>query len=165
MDGEERERKMLEDQIARARAAVGADDDQPEKGLQKVEGEKITLSFSKAEPGESSGAASADDKPKISFGAIGTSLGAAPAAATAPANPLKIGNPLKRAAPTNVFKTAKSAKTEPKEESGKPKAFMSEAERLMKEDLARKAARGGGGGGGGGGYTGAGPRRGGPVRR
>ncbi|WOO80748.1 KIN17-like protein [Vanrija pseudolonga] len=165
MDGEERERKMLEDQIARARAAVGADDNQPEQGLQKVEGEKITLSFSKAEPGESSGAAStsAGDKPKISFGTIGTSLGAAPAAGAAPANPLKIGNPLKRAAPTNVFKTAKSAKTEPKEESSKPKAFMSEAERLMKEDLARKAARGGGGGGGG--YTGAGPRRGGPVRR
>jgi len=164
MDGEERERKMLEDQIARARAAAGADEEE-EKGLQRAEGEKVSLSLkpvadvtSASGSGSGSGSGSAtpaaststSGMPKISFGAIGTSLGTA---STPAANPLKI-NPLKRPAPTNVFKSAKAAKTSDAEPPApKPKAFMSEAERLMKEDQARKAARAKMG------YQGAGPRR------
>lgn len=161
MDGEERERKMLEDQIARARAAAGADDT-PAQGLQKAEGEKVTLSlFPKPAATEVSASADAsgtskpadDKKPStgLSFGSIGGFGAAKPA----------VANPLKRPAPVNVFKTAKAAKVEdkPRQAGG----FVSEAERLMKEDLARKAARSGGGGGGRGGgpggYQGAGPRR------
>lgn len=153
MDGEERERKMIEDQIARARAAVGADE--TPKALERLEGEKVKLSLSLSlapktseEPKSEGEGTPAPPQPdaapvnKISFGAIGSTGKTA------------IANPLKRPAPVNVFKSAKSAKTE---EAPKAKAFVSEAERLMKEDQARKASRGGG-------YQGAGPRRG-DVRR
>lgn len=148
MDGEDRERKMIEDQIARARAAAGAEEVQ-EKGLEKTEGVKISLSLfpkpaeagpsqpSETKDGEGSTslapAAAAASKPALSFGGFGKT---------------PVANPLKRPAAGNVFKSAKVAKTD----SEKPKAFVSEAERLMKEDLARKSSRGG--------YSGAGPRRG-----
>lgn len=146
MDGEERERKMLEDQIARARAAATEDEEGP-KGLERAEGEKIKLSlFPKAEaagPATSSPASTPAAPAKISIGATGFGSFGQP-----------VVNPLKRAAPTNVFKAAKAAKAAKTEEVAKPKAFMSEAERLMKEDQARKAR------GSAGGYRGAGPRRG-----
>lgn len=140
MDGEERERKMLEDQIARARALAEeeAAKDQP-VGLQKAEGEKVKLSLAPTPV-----SAAAEGKPmSISFGATGTSLGGG--APTPTVNPLKTNplkaNPLKRPAPVNVFKATKAAKTDPEQDRPKEKAFMSEAERLMKEDQARKAAR------------------------
>lgn len=173
MDGEERERAELDAQIARARAAEG--EKTPEGvGLQKKEGEKITLSFgpsaatSTLDPAPASTGPSADTlapsiltsdaKPGITFGTIGSKP--APTSITV--------NPLKRPAPVNVFKAAKAAKTDSASDAastngGGGKKFMSEAERLMKEDLARKTMRAGlgsgGGGGGGGGYQGAGPRR------
>lgn len=173
MDGEERERKMLEDQIARARAlAAEQESSYPAPGLQKAEGEKVKLSLGPislsapgsgaSTPGASTPAAASGDekdaKPmSISFGS-GVSLGsAAPAANPLKANPLKANplkaNPLKRPAPGNVFKSAKAPKVD--EPESKPKGFVSEAERLMREDQARKAARAGGGGRGGHG----GPRR------
>lgn len=158
MDGEERERKMLEDQIARARALAAENESaSPAPGLQKAEGEKVKLSFgpiSLGGPAPTSGTstpAAGDEKKdeaktSISFGS-GVSLGAAPAAA----NPLKMNplkaNPLKRPAPGNVFKSAKAAKMD--EGEARPKGFVSEAERLMREDQARKAARASGGGRGG----------------
>lgn len=178
MDGEERERAMLEEQIARAKAAQAeAEKDAPATGLQKADGEKITLSLAPVPPislsASGNGPATADNaeagpsKPTaqsapttISFGSIGR-----PAAAAA--KPISI-NPLKRPAPMNVFKAASKA---PKaERSGgdeaeggqgpSKKVYMSEAERLMKEDQARKAMRGGGSGPGGGqSYGGYGPRR------
>ncbi|WVF68318.1 hypothetical protein IAT40_003083 [Kwoniella sp. CBS 6097] len=206
MDGEERERKMLEEQIARARAqaeASGAGDQ--EAGLQKKEGEKITLNLfgsatasssddekkpvvegdeesplkdgvtdSSSTPvslsmtpainldsSNSGNGATTQPKPKTSFGSFSTSV-SKPVAAPAV-------NLLKRPAPMNVFKTAKTPKTSNGGDSengaaaGGGKKFMSEAERLMKEDQARKAAggRSNGGGGGGGGYRGFGPSRGG----
>lgn len=160
MDGEDRERKMIEDQIARARAAAGANDVEV-KGLERKEGEKISLSlFPKAEEKkeevkeveEGKEAASSADasatstpsaapeekKPAMSFGSFGKA-------------PVAIANPLKRPAAGNVFKAAKAAKTDAESKPKESKAFVSEAERLMKEDQARKAARG---------YSGAGPRRG-----
>ena len=179
MDGEERERADLEAQIARAKAQAEAKEEEQAAGLQKKEGEKVTLSLMPAtpqasaatpagpasdqekkessEPTESktasttASAESASAKPVISFGAFGGN-GATPAPA-----PLSISNPLKRPAPVNVFKQAKTPKTDSDAAStvgGGKKGFVSEAERLMKEDLARKAARNGGGG-----YQGAGPRR------
>lgn len=55
MDGEERERKLLEDQISRAKAqADAAELDEESQGLQKKEGEKITLSFNFGGPSTSS---------------------------------------------------------------------------------------------------------------
>lgn len=169
MDGEERERAELDAQIARARAAEG-EKPAEEVGLQKREGEKITLSFgapvaatpstpasedvvTPAATAESTPGPASDAKPAITFGTIGTK----PTTAT----PITI-NPLKRPAPVNVFKAAKSAKTDTSSDAstqGGGKKFMSEAERLMKEDQARRGMRAGPGMGGGGGYQGAGPRR------
>ncbi|CAK9785282.1 hypothetical protein CC85DRAFT_285329 [Cutaneotrichosporon oleaginosum] len=150
MDGEDRERKMIEDQIARARA-IAEQEEVEKKGLERKEGEKISLSlFPKPEAAEEKKEEASSDssttpaptveKKPTSFG----SFGKMPAA-----NPLKPANPLKRPAAGNVFKAAKVAKTDDKDDA-KPKGFMSEAERLMKEDLARKTK----------GYAGAGPRRG-----
>ncbi|WWD20437.1 hypothetical protein CI109_104913 [Kwoniella shandongensis] len=182
MDGEERERRMLEDQIARAKAQLGDQEDQ-NVGLQKKEGEKITLNLfgtpsdaevekkpdlpaddsanlaTEAGPSNTSTApASAAAKPTFSFGSFSTPSSSAP-------KPLV--NPLKRPAPVNVFKTAsaKSAKTDREDSSSLHghggKQFVSEAERLMKEDLARKSRNNGGGGGQSQGYRGMGPSRGG----
>lgn len=160
MDGEERERAELEAQIARARALEG-EKPQEDGGLQKKEGEKITLSFGAPAPVPvSSDPASTQDgspntntiskedaKPAISFGSIGQPTPAATSISV---------NPLKRPAPVNVFKAAKSAKTDSDAASsiGGKKGYVSEAERLMKEDLARKSMKAGAGG-----YQGAGPRR------
>jgi len=167
MDGEERERAELDAQIARARAAEGEKKIE-DVGLQKKEGEKISLSFAAPAPtpvteGTSENAGTTADtstpssitsepKPAITFGTIGSK----------PAPTSIAVNPLKRPAPVNVFKAAKASKTDSASDAastnGGGKKFMSEAERLMKEDLARKTMRGGPGGGGGG-YQGAGPRR------
>jgi len=172
MDGEERERAELDAQIARAKALEG-DKKEEEVGLQKKDGERIKLSFGPPVSPPTDPAAAADtaasstsapdsapkpaDKPTISFGTIST-----------PTAPTSITiNPLKRPAPVNVFKQAKAAKTDSSSDAassvGGGKKAMSETERLMKEDLARKAMRGMGGGPGGpggpGGYQGAGPRR------
>jgi DNA/RNA-binding protein KIN17 len=176
MDGEERERRVLADQIARARAISG-----PEEvctGLVKTEGEKISLSlFPKPaplaqEPGSSQSSiplpSTSEDIKPTAF-----SLSQATSTDQSKAQPISIANPLKRPAPMNVFKTAKTPKTESGTDSGRGKVgYMSEAERLMKEDLARKgmggrglgSGGGNGGGGGGGGYSGMGPKRSGPVR-
>ncbi len=160
MDGEERERKLLEDQIERAKAAHGNDENQ-DVGLQKKEGEKVTLNlFDSAKPDDNikyepdipdgvkavpSKTHSPDPpKPSISFGTVST-----PSAQSA-----AIANPLKRLAPVNIFKQAKSAKTETDSDAGTArKGYVSEAERLMKEDQARKMR------GGLGGYGGFGPKR------
>lgn len=161
MDSEERERKMLEEQIARARAQQA---DQPDLtvGLQKKEGEKIKLNlFGASEPkaeenkeGENVSAPT-ETKTTIGFGKLSAPGAAKPVAISA--------NPLKRPAPVNVFKSSKAAKTESGgspvngDGNGAPK-YKSEAERLMMEDQARKASRGQGQGQG---YRGFGPSRGG----
>ncbi|KAK8849806.1 hypothetical protein IAR55_005142 [Kwoniella newhampshirensis] len=181
MDGEERERRVLEDQIARAKAQMG-DQDVQNVGLQKKEGEKITLNLfggpSTAEEdkkpdlstdgqeedqvkidgaaGPSSSATGQQAaKASFSFGSFSTS--------SSTAKPVATVNPLKRPAPVNVFKAAKAVKTDREgstaggsgSEAGKK--FMSEAERLMKEDQARKSR----GPGQSQGYRGMGPSRGG----
>ncbi|KAK4687877.1 DNA/RNA-binding protein KIN17, partial [Tremellales sp. Uapishka_1] len=141
MDGEERERRLLDDQIARAKANQA--EEAESTGLQKVEGEKITLNLFPAVPSdpisvkkeETDETVNGNPKPAISFGSMNTTP----------------SNPLKRPASTNIFKQAKSAKVEAE---APKRAFMSESERLMKEDQARKARSSQG-------YGGIGPRRGG----
>jgi len=161
MTGEERERRMLDDQIARAKAdAEAAEKEHIPAELQKRDGEKISLNLFGSAPtapttgqGDSSTPATAaaeasleagPSKPSFSFGSMSTST------------PTPIANPLKRPAPLNVFKSAKTPKTE--SESGAPmkQKQLSEVERLMKEDQARKMNRPAGRGG----YQGHGPRRG-----
>ena len=160
MTGEERERRMLDDQIARAKAdAEAAEKDHIPAELQKRDGEKISLSLFGPAPtaqptgqadsstpnnGAESASEAGPSKPSFSFGTMST------------ATPTPIANPLKRPAPLNVFKSAKTPKTE--SESGAPmkQKQLSEVERLMKEDQARKMNRPAGRGG----YQGHGPRRG-----
>ncbi|EIW71446.1 DNA/RNA-binding protein KIN17 [Tremella mesenterica] len=165
MDGEERERAVLEEQIARARAAL-PEEVTKDAGLQKAEGEKISLSLNlntnpnlspldrnvEAEAGPSTISlapteTSETSKSTISFGSISK-----PSVA-----PVTITNPLKRPAPVNVFKSSKMAKTEGEGREGEGQksrpGYVSEVERLMKEDQARKAR-------GPQGYQGFGPRRG-----
>jgi DNA/RNA-binding protein KIN17 len=152
MTGEERERRMLDDQIARAKAdAEAAEQNHIPAELQKRDGEKISLNLfgpstttseTTAAPGEASTEAG-PSKPSFSFGSFSNST------------PTPVANPLKRPAPVNIFKSAK-----PKTESDGPAPMkqkqLSEVERLMKEDQARKMNKPAGRGG----YQGLGPRRG-----
>ena len=152
MTGEERERRMLDDQIARAKAdAEAAEKNHITAELQKRDGEKISLNLfgpSTTAPTEPSGGETASEagpsKPSFSFGSMSTST----------STPTPVVNPLKRPAPVNVFKSAK-----PKTESDGPAPIkqkqLSEVERLMKEDQARKMMKSAGRGG----YQGHGPRR------
>jgi DNA/RNA-binding protein KIN17 len=161
MTGEERERRMLDDQIARAKAdAEAAEKEHIPAELQKRDGEKISLNLFGPAPiapttgqAESSttdtgaGEASTEagpSKPSFSFGAMSTST------------PAPIVNPLKRPAPLNVFKTAKTPKSEAGSSAPMKQKQLSEVERLMQEDQARKMNRPAGRGG----YQGHGPRRG-----
>lgn len=176
MDGEERERLMLAEQIERARANQANKQDDDSAGLQKKEGEKVTLNLfgghggttNEGEPGagkagpsrlnreiESSdvtveaGLAIAVEVPEPT----GISFSSAPS--SIPAQPASIAlNPLKRPAPVNIFKQSKAARTEPSDNGSSvpKKGYMSEAERLMKEDQQRKINRPQG-------YGGFGPKR------
>jgi DNA/RNA-binding protein KIN17 len=158
MTGEERERRMLDDQIARAKAdAEAAEQNHIPAELQKRDGEKISLNLfgpstststttpTETTTGESTSTSTAEagpSKPSFSFGSISS------------ATPTPIANPLKRPAPVNIFKSAK-----PKTDSDGPAPIkqkqLSEVERLMKEDQARKMNKSVGRGG----YQGHGPRR------
>lgn len=167
MTGEERERKMLDDQIARAKAELeSATKDDTPVNLEKREGEKISLSlFGNAPtPGTTTtdapstsgttGAEAGPSKPTTTF-----SFGALPTTTTIGGTslPKPAMNPLKRPAPVNVFKSAKP-KTDSDAGSAAPikQKQLSEVERLMMEDQARKMNRSAGRGG----YQGHGPRRG-----
>ena len=155
MDGEERERAMLEEQIARAKAALPEEDGPKE--LVKAEGEKISLNLapvthpdsvpptvSSAAQASNGPTSNGDVKPTLSFGGISSQT-------SKPANVFK-------SASSNVFKkrerpddddTASVATSRQPEQ----KKYISEAERLMKEDQARRRPLGGQG------YSGQGPRR------
>jgi DNA/RNA-binding protein KIN17 len=170
MTGEERERKMLEDQIARAKTeAETAEKEAGPSGLQKREGEKITLNLfappqSQAQGQGSSTSTTGPDQIQTETGAGGSETGSKPLAmgslsfGSLPSAPAPITNPLKRPAPMNVFKSAKAPKPVTDNVMGMGMGMgmgkqkqLSEVERLMKEDQARKAR---------GGYQGQGPRRG-----
>lgn len=161
MDGEERERAALADQIERAKAqeairlATEYSSSQT-ADLQKKEGETIKLSF---QPVSVSSAAPPPPTSSETPTASGSGSGSTPISfGSTPIVP----NPLKRPASTNVFKSAKATKVAKTEEGdgqevNAPKKYKSEAERLMKEDQARKASRSGGSGAAG--YGGYGPVR------
>jgi DNA/RNA-binding protein KIN17 len=147
MDGEERERHALATQIERAKAQealrLATETAAPDAGLLKKDGEKITLTFQAVSVGPSGAGKQLDPQASgtlpvpasISFGAA------------TPSSSTHAINPLKRPASTNVFKTAKQPKIAKTEDGDvpvqAPKKYTSEAERLMKEDQARKAGKGG----------------------
>ena len=145
---EEREQGILKAQIERARKAAGQDnstngEDSEDKLLKRQDGEKITLSFGKkptpageataAQPEtevQSSGPESVASKP----GETPTEEGSAPALTQAKPVSLKFGG-LNKAQPKNAFKNAFSGA--PKKVMAAQPKKMSEAERIMKEEMER----------------------------
>lgn len=121
---EQLEQRMIQEQIRRAKAASGKEEEEEEEEhkLTREEGQKITLSFG-AKPAEApqpDAAAEGDpeEKPKIS---------------------MKMGS--SKPATKNVFKKNALA-SGPKKQGFVPPKKVSEAERIMKEEMDRKRSRG-----------------------
>ncbi|OBT83847.1 hypothetical protein VE02_05487 [Pseudogymnoascus sp. 03VT05] len=175
---ETREQKLIRDQVRKAQAdaeARGAlDEDEGDKELNRVEGEKIKLSFGSKPPAvnppsesETQGP-STKGEPSSTSTATASNSGVASGDATSAttegdstANPVKediSSAPAKislqmgfQSKPKNVFAAAKKNALGGKKvaQIQQPKK-MSEAERIMKEEIERKRNRDGGGGGFGG---------------
>lgn len=150
MSDEARERMLIAEQIERAKAEAGEDEQSgsksesppAEEGLKRDEGEKVVLSLSaKTVTGLSSTSSSSTTSTSASN----------PAAASVglKLNPLKPGinplkaNPLKR---PNVFKASTAASSssgsgDKANDKKRPASAMSAAERLILEDQERKRRR------------------------
>ncbi|EFW22940.1 hypothetical protein D8B26_006498 [Coccidioides posadasii str. Silveira] len=152
---EEREKKLIEDQIRRAQrdkdATGTGDGDAPEapKKLQRVEGEKITLNFaSKLTPQENSAFSSASEKPdqpkmdhesETEKSEITSSASTPAPAAQTQKVPIKLGLGSSGSKPKNVF-ASMSKKTAATKKADIPPRPLSAIERVMKEDMERKRA-------------------------
>ncbi|KAG7580011.1 hypothetical protein FFLO_00219 [Filobasidium floriforme] len=193
MDDEQRQRRQLREQMERARLQAEArGQGEVAKGLQRAEGEKVSLSLNlgglkpkeetvKTEPEDTVKTESEETFKSESEGTVKTEPAEAvknePASPSTPVatptvtmtNTAKVKtepapNPLKRAAPTNIFKTSSKSSKSTKEStpSSTPKShlagkkFLTAAERLMLEDQARAGRKISGGSGG---YQGMGPSR------
>ncbi|KFY71060.1 hypothetical protein V499_08712 [Pseudogymnoascus sp. VKM F-103] len=174
---ETREQKLIRDQVRKAQADAEArgvhDEDEGDKELKRVEGEKIKLSFgskpaavnptseletqspaTKGEPsststptGSNSGVASGDTTLATAEGDSTSN----PVKEDIPGAPAKISLQMGfQSKPKNVFAAAKKNALGGKKvaQIQQPKK-MSEAERIMKEEIERKRGRDGGGGFGG----------------
>ncbi|KAH0608188.1 uncharacterized protein H6S33_002240 [Morchella sextelata] len=142
---EEREQRAIREQVERARRdaeVAGRDlEGAEERVLKRGEGEKIKLSFGarKVEPAE----AEVKDEPEK----VTEYTTAAPEtkAEAPPPQPAKVSLKMAANKPKNVFAAKKKdAKKEAKKEAtAAPERPMSAAERIMREDMARKRLRGG----------------------
>jgi len=176
-DDEQRQRKQLKEQIERARLQAEALKEKMggdvEKGLQRQEGEKVSLSIglpnAKEEEKDDPVDAGTSTHGSEASPSLNTTTSTAEATTSAPAIPTPAAkitiNPLKRPAPTNIFKSSskapKTAKTGTAREADNKvhlasKQFLTAAEKLMLEDQERMKRKSGGGG-----YQGMGPSRGG----
>jgi DNA/RNA-binding protein KIN17 len=137
---EEREQRMIDEQIKRAQKATTEDEeiDDEAKQLQRAEGEKITLNF---------GSKAAVTKPPTTL--AGDTASNATVSTPAPAFTMSFSTASNN--PKNVFAAAKKNPLAAKKGSTfKQPEKMSEAERIMKEEIERKRlaeSRGIGGGG------------------
>lgn len=154
---EQRERQMINEQIEKAAAEEGEEEQGGSSGtdqaknsppvelLQRPEGEpvKISLSFKKPEPSSATPTAPSEDS--IKLGSSST-----PATKPAPTNLLKLAtnplkmNPLKATVapkPRNVFKSAATPVPASVAGSKREREPLSVAESLMMEDMARKRRR------------------------
>jgi DNA/RNA-binding protein KIN17 len=173
---EEREQMLIREQVKRAQMETegrGAEElDDPEKELKREEGEKIKLSFGSkptAPKAESSMPSGADVKPEAGSPAAGPSTESAKEGETKAESPEKVqaepsegvAEPTPEPAkvslrmgfsskPKNVFAAAKKNALGGKKAAviEQPKK-MSEAERIMREEMERKKNRGPPGFGGG----------------
>ncbi|KAL5351603.1 hypothetical protein ACLOAV_003463 [Pseudogymnoascus australis] len=170
---ETREQKLIRDQVRKAQAdaeARGAqDEDEGDKELKRVDGEKIKLSFgskpsainSASEP-EAQGSTT-KEQPLSTLSSTGVAVGdttvatdegnstANPAKEDMSSAPAKISLQMGfQSKPKNVFAAAKKNALGGKKAAQiqQPKK-MSEAERIMKEEIERKRSRDAGGGFGG----------------
>ncbi|KAL7416162.1 domain of Kin17 curved DNA-binding protein-domain-containing protein [Mrakia frigida] len=165
MDDEQRQRKLLADQIARATTSSSSSVDPSapagpsvEEGLVRDPEVKLSFSFGAPKPKLPSPPLASTDPSTSSTNAEASSSSSS--APSAPA-PVKLGfsNPLKRAAPaSNVFKSSKpSANAGASARPGGPVVKLSATQQLIKDDEERKkrmaenGGRGGFNGGGGGG--------------
>lgn len=175
---ETREQKLIRDQVRKAQADAEArgvhDEDEGDKELKRVEGEKIKLSFGSKPPAANPTSESETQGPKAKEQPLPTSIATASntgvasgdtALATAEgdttANPAKEdvkSAPAKvslqmgfQSKPKNVFAAKKNALGGKKAAQIQQPKKMSEAERIMKEEIERKRNRDAGGGGGFGG--------------
>lgn len=145
MDDEQRQRKLLAEQIARAQAEAGPSNSGGptlEDGLQRDPETKLSFSFGGPKP--ASPPTADESLPSSSAGPSNSASSDAPSSSsTAPAPAVKIGfsNPLKRpASSSNVFKmgSSKKAASSSVPSTSGPSAKLSAAEQLMKEDAERK---------------------------
>ncbi|KAI5867282.1 domain of Kin17 curved DNA-binding protein-domain-containing protein [Durotheca rogersii] len=166
---EEREQMLIREQIRRARRDAGqGDEDEDEEGeggdnaesreLKRLDGEKIKLAFgakpaaaaaSAAQPASSKSPPPKEDgdteKPaSTEQTAASTAISSSSTAPTNNAVSLKMG--AAKAAPKNVFAAAKRNALAAGGDAKRKKAFepprkISEAERIMKEELERKRPR------------------------
>lgn len=150
---EEREQKLIREQIEKAEldAEEKARDSEDEemRTLQRKEGEKITLNFSVKQKEENGASIPSSDQPEdnvpkgVEVEGISQNSPATVPTSTAPADKitLKMGASNK---PKNVFSSASkknalgAAQTKPKEPPKKP---MTQAEKIMKQELEQKRLR------------------------
>ena len=151
MDDEQRQRKLLADQIARAATTVDATaptGPTVDEGLVRDPEVKLSFSFGAPKPKVPSPPADSADSTAPAEASTSTST---PAPASSAPAPVKLGfsNPLKRAAPpTNVFKMGGS-KPKPAGTMGGPQVKLSATQQLIKEDEERKRRMAESGGRGG----------------
>jgi DNA/RNA-binding protein KIN17 len=156
---EEREKRLIQEQIERAKTDAGTKSDtETEEGgrvLQRAEGEKIKLSFG-AKQGETKPLSASDttadpgkDGPLAPKLEIAEEAAALLPAREGPSEPAKVSMEIAPNRPKNVFaKAAKKNAIGGKRATlvkGQPKKPMSEAERIMKEEIERKRLRESGG--------------------
>lgn len=149
---EEREQKLIREQIERAEMEKGAGEEDEERGkeLRREEGEKIKLSFGKAkeEKSTSPSAETGELVDSYSTDAVSAKEEKAPTTPSTESTTqpppekvsLKMGSVSK---PKNVFAAAKKNALSSSKAVAKPAATkpMSEAERIMKEEIERKRVR------------------------
>ena len=151
---EEREQRMIAEQIERAELDVfekGAEGNDQTKELKRQEGEKITLNFgakpriskpsSPPETKETEAAPSTEERTVETSPA--TSPSPPPTITTPAPTPQKISLSMNPASskPKNVFAAKKSPLSGSKPAARETPKKMSEAERIMKEEIERKRAR------------------------
>ncbi|OJD31590.1 zinc finger protein rts2 [Diplodia corticola] len=153
---EEREQRMIQEQVEKARAEVKVDAERHDENtqLQRKEGEKIQLNLKPSvaktpSPPQATGPSQPPDggsQAQAAKEAVET--GEKESAAAAPAKPtfsMGLGN----GKPKNVFSSKKNPLASKKVAVKEQPKKMSEAERIMREEMDRKRLREGGGPGGG----------------
>jgi DNA/RNA-binding protein KIN17 len=126
-----RERKAIEEMVARAEAQRKRDEEERPKELIREEGEKVVLEFGKKK----------EESPKAEEGKVEGKDGEKTATASPAPAPAKVAMKIEAKPKKNVFASMgkKDKKDKEKEKEKKPelKRPMSEAERIMREEMER----------------------------